>query len=66
MAASSSIKILTLNYKDYVCDKFSMNRSIKISSYWNIVALQYCVSFCYVEKWISHTYIPSLLDFLPH
>ena len=32
-----------------------------------IIVLQCCVSFHCMEKWISHThtYIPSLLDFLP-
>ena len=35
--------------------------------FWSIVALQCCVSFYYIPKWISymHTYIPSFLDFLP-
>ena len=35
--------------------------------YWDIVALQYCVSFCYAAKWINlmYTYITSVLDFLP-
>ena len=28
--------------------------------YWSIIALQWCVSFCFITKWISytHTYIP--------
>ena len=38
-----------------------------INFHWSIVALEYCVSFCYTAKWIScaYTCIPSLLDFLP-
>ena len=24
--------------------------------YWSIIALQWCVSFCFITKWISHTY----------
>ena len=32
--------------------------------YWSIIALQYCISFCYRIKWISckYTYIPFLLS----
>ena len=26
--------------------------------YWSIIALQWCVSFCFITKWISYTYIP--------
>ena len=32
---------------------------------WTIGALQGCVSFCCTAKWISYTYIPAFLDFLP-
>ena len=37
----------------------------KIFFYWNIVALQYCVSFYCKVTWISYmyTHIPSFLDF---
>ena len=24
--------------------------------YWSIIALQWCVSFCFIIKWIRHTY----------
>ena len=24
--------------------------------YWNIIALQWCASFCFITKWISYTY----------
>ena len=24
--------------------------------YWSIIALQWCVSFCFITKWISYTY----------
>ena len=38
-----------------------------INFYWCMVALQCCVSFYCITKWISHThtYMPSVLDFLP-
>ena len=38
--------------------------------YWSIIALQWCVSFCFITKWISYTYtyvpiyLPSCI-FLP-
>ena len=25
--------------------------------YWSIIALQWCVSFCFITKWISYTYM---------
>ena len=35
---------------------------------WRISALQYCVGVCHTSAWISHrcTYVPSLLNLLPH
>ena len=38
--------------------------------YWSIIALQWCVSFCFITKWISYTYticshISSLLHLPP-
>ena len=27
-----------------------------IHLYWSIIALQWCVSFCFITKWISYTY----------
>ena len=51
--------------------KSSSNRSQRLKKkfffYWRIVVLRCSVSFCCTAKWISymHTYIPSLLDFLP-
>ena len=44
----------------------SVSSFFKITFYWNIVAIQYCVSFYHTAKCISHTYtyIPSLLAFL--
>ena len=29
--------------------------------YWSIIALQWCVSFCFITKWISYTYISPYL-----
>ena len=29
--------------------------------YWSIIALQWCVSFCFITKWISYTYVPISL-----
>ena len=29
--------------------------------YWSIIALQCCVSFGFISKWISYTYVPILL-----
>lgn len=44
----------------------SVSSFFKITFYWNIVAIQYCVSFYHTAKCISHTYTytPSLLAFL--
>ena len=39
--------------------------------YWGIIALQWCVSFCLITKWISYTYTcipispPSCISLLP-
>ena len=39
--------------------------------YWSIIALQWCVSFCFITKWISYTYtyipmsLPSCVSFPP-
>ena len=45
---------------------FQFPHFLKITFYWNIVAIQCCVSFYYTAECISltYTYIPSLLDFL--
>ena len=39
----------------------------KIIFNWRIIALQYCVGFCYLPTWVGHryTYVPSLLNLLP-
>ena len=29
---------------------------IFLTFYWSIIALQWCVSFCFITKWISYTY----------
>ena len=35
----------------------SLNTSIFFKHlYWSIIALQWCVSFCFITKWISYTY----------
>ena len=35
--------------------------------YWRIMALQWCVSFCFIKKWISYTYkyVPISLPHAP-
>ena len=35
---------------------------------WKTISLQYCVGFCHISMWISHsyTYIPSLLNIPSH
>ena len=39
--------------------------------YWSIIALQWCVSFCFITKWISYTYtyvpisLPSCISLPP-
>ena len=39
---------------------FSCVHFFKKHLYWSIIALQWCVSFCFITKWISYayTYIP--------
>ena len=37
----------------------------KNNFYWNIVALQCYISFCCIAVWISYTYVPLFMDFLP-
>ena len=43
----------------------------KKNLYWNIIALQWCVSFCFITKWISYTYtyvpisLPSCISLAP-
>ena len=46
---------------------FPLRNKFKAKFYWSIVALQWCVHFFCIAKWISYmyTYIPSFLDFLP-
>ena len=40
--------------------------------YWSIIALQWCVSFCFITKWISYTYtsipipLPSCVSHPPY
>ena len=58
-------KLLIVNiFSTVICDQWFF---FLIKFYWNIVALQCCVTFYYTAKWISYayTYIPSILDFLP-
>lgn len=40
---------------------------IHVFTYWNIIALPYCISFCFTTSWIlyKHTYALSLLLLLP-
>ena len=34
--------------------------------YWSIIALQWCVSFCFIAKWISYTYTLASLSPSPY
>ena len=45
-----------LNYEVWI---FGLKNSFSFSFkhlYWSIIALQWCVSFCFITKWISYTY----------
>ena len=33
--------------------------------YWSIIALQWCVSFCFITKWISYTYTYTYICISP-
>ena len=41
-----------LLYLSYISCSFFFFKHL----YWSIIALQWCVSFCFITKWISYTY----------
>ena len=47
-------------YRDFVCLFYFQETNI---FYWSIIALQYCVHFCYTTKWISHMYTYNPLKY---
>ena len=44
-----------MNQRIPIC-QFHLFLFFKKNLYWSIIALQWCVSFCFITKWISYTY----------
>ena len=62
-------KLGSQHQRNWVCFTFSFFFFFK-HLYWSIIALQWCVSFCFITKWISYTYticshFSSLLHLCP-